>query len=64
MRNAITIFFLFLSINKLHCQNLCNTENVDSLSMTQLPWFGNNDWLNSFVDSIEAPFNCSNCRFG
>jgi hypothetical protein len=32
--------------------------------MSQLPRFGNNDWLNSFVDSIEAPFNCTNCRVG
>ncbi len=47
-----------------YAQNECSTEDVDSATMTKLPWFGNNDWLNNFVDSIEAPFNCTNCRLG
>jgi hypothetical protein len=42
----------------------CKTEEVDSVTITQLPWFGKNDWLLQYVDSIETPFNCINCRFG
>lgn len=32
--------------------------------LTNLPWFGKNDWLINYTDSIEAPFNCPNCRVG
>lgn len=40
----------------------CATEDADSAIVVNFPWYGNNEWLNSFIDSIEAPFNCTNCR--
>lgn len=42
----------------------CSTEDADSSIVANFLWYGNNEWLIQYVDSIEAPFNCTNCRFG
>ena len=63
MKITLYLFALILSVSS-YAQNECDTEDVDSSTMTVLPWFGNNDWLSNFVDSIETPFNCTNCRIG
>lgn len=64
MKNILIIIIAVMATFNTYGQNECSTEDVDSATMTKLPWFGNNDWLNNFVDSIEAPFNCTNCRLG
>lgn len=63
MKKVFLILPLLAMINS-YAQSTCGTEDLDSATVVNLPWFGNNTWLNNFVDSIEAPFNCTNCRIG
>ncbi len=56
--------FFLSNINLKGQDGNCGTEDLDSAVIVNLPWYGKNDWLISYTDSIEAPFNCPNCRLG
>ncbi|HUH74542.1 MAG TPA: hypothetical protein VLZ75_09050 [Chitinophagales bacterium] len=61
------LFFILITVfsNLLSAQvaeQRCNTEDADSAIVVNFPWYGNNELLLSYVDSIEAPFSCTNCR--
>lgn len=62
---ALLLFLINTNIISAQIDNQnCSTEDADSLTMANFPWYGNNDWLLNYVDSIESPYHCSNCRFG
>lgn len=64
MQKIILLLSIILITVSLYAQKQCGDADVDSATIMNLPWFANNTWLNNFVDSIEAPFNCTNCRLG
>lgn len=56
----LTVFSYNLSAQEI--EQGCNTEDADSATVVNFRWYGNNEWLLNYVDSIEAPFACTNCR--
>ncbi len=57
----LIILFLIFVILDLKAQD-CNTPDLSFEEMKQLPWFGNPDYLPSFMDSINRVHNISNSR--
>lgn len=64
MKKLLPILILLsITLKSYAIKDSCGVTDVDSLTMTTFPWFAKNTWINNYVDSIEAPFNCTNCRF-
>ena len=42
----------------------CKSEEVDSVTITQLPWFGKNEYLTQYRNSLHNAKSCTNCRVG
>lgn len=65
MKKIFGLFLIVLSIFNLHGQDRnCGTEDLDSSYVVNSPWYGKNDWLLNYTDSIESPLSCNNCKTG
>ena len=61
----LTLLFAFaMFISKSQIINSCSTAESDTLANEQLPWFGNNQYLRTFLDSIGYYGNISNRIIG
>lgn len=64
MKKILILIVTLVATVHSYAQVNCGTADMDSVTVVNLPWYGKNDWLSNYTDSVEAPFNCTNCRVG
>lgn len=57
MKKIFSLIIILLCFNNIKAQstNECGTASIDSIEFENLPWFGNNAYLEHFLDSIGYP---------
>ena len=66
MKRNLLLLLLVCRLSTLCCAQKdtlpCNVADRDTTELQNLPWFGNNDYLESFLDSIGYPASNTNNR--
>ncbi len=42
--------------------DFCTTPDMDTTEFKQLPWYGDEQYLNNLLDSVGYPDPCANCQ--
>ena len=57
------LILLSITFNSYAQTDSCGTPDADSAILTNLPWFGNNNYLTNLRDSLHNANSCTNCKF-